>query len=271
MSVINTSDFLHEGDNNHMHIRGLWGQSFHLCAPNRLSNVFGIKHVHTKSMRPKSNHSSPACLRGRPTSAANSLTTSIIRSSRHQVFQPYSSHRHLPCLDGERDRGRNSQSEEAALWEHAGVEPTSHDTEALWERAAMRCRRHSDVGIMRRIQTSLKVETLRSHVSGGCQTRHHDSVLTKRILICPWRTLFILMRNYFPVAAGIFHLTKSSHWGCECSRGQNWTHHSHKCTVGLHSVCTCYLSHPYLCAFLFLSLYCWKFDYLIYHSGFYPN
>lgn len=164
----------------------------------------------------------------------------------------------------ERDGRRGSQSEEAAPQEHAGVKPTSHDTKALCKMILTQCHRHGAVGTARQIQASQsRVRHFTPTYLGTVELHHHDSQRFKstHIMYYPYRFILQLMKNAVQlfVTAGIFNFnSESSHLGCKCPRTQKRTlRHSHKSAVGLHTVCTCYLSRPHspssLCFSAFLS------------------
>lgn len=179
----------------------------------------------------------------------NLLTSSHQQLSSADAEQ--SNHRHLPCLDGER-QSENSQSEEAAPSEHIGVKPTSHDTKGALENVfntmpSPRRRGHHKANSGQ----SVKGETLHSHIPGHSRTSPSRFTFKgTQIMYCPCRgSISYLLRNQVQgfVTAGTFNFnSESSHATCKCSHIQKGTiRHSHKRAAGPHTVCTCYLSLPH--------------------------
>lgn len=181
-------------------------------------------------------------------------TTTYHHHRQTQLGAAESSHRHLPCLDTERERSRGRRSKEAALWERTGVKPTSHDTKALWKMFLTRCHRHGDVGITRQLQASQSwVRHSTPTNLGTVELHHHDSQHSKGAHI-----MYILfVESHLSYSTLTLNLCTRV---CKFSQTQEWAgRHSHKCNVGLHTVCTCYLSLPpptptSVCFSVFLSL-----------------
>lgn len=103
----------------------------------------------------------------------------------------------IPSLSGQRDRQwEKSQSEEAAPWQHTGVNPTSHDTKALRKLLSTRCHCLGDVGIARQIQASQsRVRNFTPTYLGTVTLHCHDSNRLEK----EYKSCIVLIEHHFPL------------------------------------------------------------------------